>query len=143
MWKWILAAVAVAVLAIGGIVAMRMMAPPPDDLDLSRSRMTDGGLYSVAIEPEEEPLRQGTLHSWIVTVTSPEGGAVEDAEIAVDGGMPQHGHGLPTSPQATGHLGEGRYRIEGMRFNMGGWWVLDLVVTSPVGEDRITFNIVI
>jgi len=33
------------------------------------------------------------------------------------------------------------YEIEGLRFNMGGWWELKLAILSPEGSDNITFNI--
>ena len=141
MKKWLLAVTVLAALGIIGFLALRMFTPPPDNLDLSREMMSQAGIYRVAVAPEAEPIPQGPLHSWIVTVALPDGSPVEDATIGVDGGMPQHGHGLPTAPQASGHLGEGRYRVEGMRFNMGGWWVLRLAIASPAGEDSAEFNI--
>lgn len=141
MKKWLLAAAALLVIAVIGFLAVRMFAPPPDDLDLARSKPSDNGIYRVIIAPEEEPVRQGALHNWVVTLTTSGGEAVADAALSVDGGMPQHGHGLPTAPQASGHLGEGRYRIEGVRFNMGGWWALEIGIESPAGSDTVTFNI--
>lgn len=143
MKKLVLGAAVLVLLAVAAFYGMRMMAPPPAELDLAREKGSAGGLYTVAIAPEAEPVPQGALHNWIVTVKLADGTPVEDAEIAVDGGMPQHGHGLPTSPQATPHLGEGRYRIEGVRFNMGGWWVLKLAISSPAGDDAVEFNIVL
>ena len=53
-----------------------------------------------------------------------------DAAITVDGDMPQHGHGLPTRPQVTKHLGNGDYLVEGMKFQMGGWWVVDFTIDA-------------
>ncbi|MDP3899435.1 MAG: FixH family protein, partial [Mesorhizobium sp.] len=81
------------------------------------------------------------LHNWVLTVTTPDGNPVEGATIAVDGGMPQHGHGLPTAPAATSYLGEGRYRIEGVRFNMGGWWEFKFAIEAAPGADAVTFNL--
>jgi hypothetical protein len=46
-------------------------------------------------------------------------------------------------PAGDDHQGEGRYLIEGVRFNMGGWWELRLDISSPAGEDGVTFNLVI
>jgi hypothetical protein len=135
----LVAAVALAVAFFG----WRMMMPPPDDLDLSRSKPTQAGTFVVAVAPESEPLLQGPLHSWIVTVTTPAGAPVEDATIAIDGGMPQHGHGLPTAPAVTAALGEGRYRIEGVRFNMSGWWELKLAISAGGQSDAVTFNLVL
>ncbi len=139
----ILAALAAVLVVVAAVVfAMRFFMAPPEGLDLARSKPTANGLYMIVIEPEVEPLQQGQLHAWIVSVTMPDGEPVVDARIGVDGGMPQHGHGLPTRPQA-GDIGDGRYRIEGMRFNMGGWWVLKLAVEGPAGTDEAEFNLVL
>lgn len=141
--KWVLGAAAVVAVALtGGLTAMQLLMTPPDDLDLAREKRSETGLYTVGMAPEREPLRQGELHSWIATIATAEGAPVADATIAVDGGMPQHGHGLPTAPQAGVHLGEGRYRIDGMRFNMSGWWEIELDISSPAGVDSVTFNLV-
>lgn len=52
--------------------------------------------------------------------------------------MPQHGHGLPTNPAVTSYLGKGRYRIDGVRFNMSGWWEFKLAIAAPQGDDQVT-----
>lgn len=120
---------------------MSVWMAPPDDLDLSRSKATANGLYAVAIAPEADAIPGNQLHSWVLTVTTPNGEPVEGATVAVDGGMPQHGHGLPTAPEATAYLGEGRYRIEGVRFNMSGWWEFKFDISAAPGEDTVTFNL--
>jgi YtkA-like len=139
---WILTAVVVAVIAIGAYVMSTMMTPP-GDLDMARSKPSEQKAYVAALTPEREPLRRGELHAWVLTLTTPDGKPVEGATIAIDGGMPQHGHGLPTSPQMTTYLGEGRYRIEGVKFNMGGWWELKFAISASPGDDRVTFNLVL
>jgi hypothetical protein len=83
------------------------------------------------------------MHSWMIELTDAEGAPVIDAMIAVDGGMPQHGHGLPTAPAVTRNFGDGRYLVEGMRFNMGGWWVIELDIDGRAGPDSVTFNYVL
>lgn len=137
-----LVVVLVAAAAVA-FVAHRMMTPPPADLDLSLSRATVDGAFTVAIAPEAGAAVQGALHSWIATVTSPDGKPVDGAQIVIDGGMPQHGHGLPTAPRVTAALGEGRYRIDGVKFNMGGWWVLRLAITAGGKTDTVEFNLVV
>lgn len=139
----LLIALALAIAAAAGFIAFKMMQPPPDGLDVSRSKASQAGFFTVAIEPEGGTFAQGALHSWIATVTTPDGKPVEDARIGVDGGMPQHGHGLPTAPQMTAALGQGRYRIEGVKFNMGGWWVIRLTVTAGEKTDTVEFNLVV
>jgi hypothetical protein len=120
---------------------MRFFMAPPADLDLAREKASAKGLYTIAIAPEVEPVQQGPLHAWMLTLKTADGKPVEGAGIGVDGGMPQHGHGLPTSPAVAGYLGEGRYKIDGMRFNMSGWWELEFTIKAAPGEDTVVFNI--
>jgi YtkA-like len=116
---------------------------PPQDLDLSLTRLTTEKKYVVAIHPLAEPIAINQMHNWEVKVTSPTGEPVLRAQIDVDGGMPQHGHGLPTQPRVTQELGGGRYLVEGMKFSMTGWWELKLGVQSAGVSDKVTFNKVI
>jgi hypothetical protein len=141
--RLLLAAVVLAAIALGAMAALNRHAAPPAELDLARAKASAGGLFMAAVEPEGEPAAVGVIHSWVLTLRSADGVPVEGAKIAVDGGMPQHDHGLPTSPQATAYLGEGRYRIEGVRFNMGGWWELKFAIEAPTGRDTVTFNLVL
>lgn len=141
--RYLAAVVALVALAIGAYLASPLAAPEKPGLDLARSRTSAGGLYTVSIEPEAGEVRQGELHSWIVSVNSKDGKPVEDAQIAVDGGMPEHNHGLPTAPAATENLGGGRYRVEGVKFSMGGWWELRFAIDGATGADNVTFNLVL
>ncbi|WP_423065364.1 FixH family protein [Devosia sp. CN2-171] len=131
----------VALIGVVGIGAVAMMQPPPADLDLSLTRTTEQGLYVGTLEPGASPVPVGTMQSWTVVVTTADGQPLEHAELSIDGGMPQHGHGLPTEPQVTDELGGGRYRIEGMKFNMPGWWTITLEVSGAAGTDSATFNL--
>jgi len=60
---------------------------------------------------------------------------VYPAAFSVTGGMPDHGHGLPTQPKVTQYLGEGRYLLEGVKFNMGGEWMLRLHILAGDRQD--------
>lgn len=123
------------------MTVMHALAPPPKELDLSRAKASEKGIFAIEIAPEAGRFRQGELHAWIVTLKTADGAPVESATIAVDGGMPDHGHGLPTSPQVTSYLGDGRYRVEGVKFNMSGWWELKFAVSAPQGDDQAVFNL--
>jgi hypothetical protein len=117
---------------------------PPTNLDQSLSRPTLQRKYMVAIHPLNEAIAINQLHQWEVKITSPAGEPVLQAHIDVDGGMPQHGHGLPTQPRITQELGGGRYLLEGMKFSMTGWWEINLKLqTAERGVDTVTFNKVI
>jgi hypothetical protein len=117
---------------------------PPATLDLSLDKPTTQDKYIVAIHPQAADIVINRLHAWEVRVTSPSGEPVLHAHIDVDGGMPQHGHGLPTKPRVTQELGDGRYLLEGMKFSMTGWWVIKLRIdTDQNGPDAVAFNKVI
>jgi hypothetical protein len=130
-----------AAIVAAAVGYMMVAMSPPSDLDLAREKPSAKGLYIVAVAPETEPFERNTLHGWTATVKTADGNPVEGAEITVDGGMPQHAHGLPTAPAVTASLGEGRYRIEGVRFNMSGWWEFKLKIKAAAGEDDVTFNL--
>ena len=104
-------------------------------------RESEKGKYTVYLRPQLEPIQLRKLVTVRVLVLDAMGRPVEGARIAVDGGMPEHGHGLPTQPRVQGSLGGGMYDIEGLRFSMGGWWEVKLAIDSPLGADRVTFNL--
>ena len=103
-------------------------------------RQSEKKIYTVMLMPSE-PLRVRKMQSITVVVTDAEMHPIDDAQITIDGGMPQHGHGLPTRPRVTGHTGGGTYEIEGVRFNMGGWWEFKVWITAATGRDLVTFNL--
>lgn len=142
-WRMVVGAIGLAALAVAVLAIVYMTAPAKPGPDLARTKNSAKGVYSLAIAPESGEPKQGELHAWVVTVTTRQGAPVEGAVITVEGGMPEHAHGLPTSPQATAYLGEGRYRIEGVKFSMGGWWQLKLGIAGPAGDDEATFNLVL
>ena len=104
-------------------------------------RVSERSLYTATIDPPPQPVKARRMMTLSVSIRDAAGNPVEGAQIDVDGGMPQHGHGLPTRPRVTRSLGDGRYQIDGLRFNMGGWWVLQLSVQASGGSDRVTFNL--
>lgn len=116
---------------------------PPEGLDLSTQRATEHGRYRVQIKPLEAVVPVNKMHLWEVRVMRPGGEPVAGAKLAVDGGMPQHGHGLPTRPRVTRELGNGHYLIEGMKFNMSGWWEIKITVADKDASDKATFNLLV
>ena len=103
-------------------------------------RPSAGQLYAATLQLRQ-PLRVRQLQTLTVRITDASGRPMEGARISVDGGMPEHGHGLPTAPKVRRALGGGVYEIEGLRFNMNGWWELKLAIESPAGADSVTFNL--
>lgn len=123
--------------------ACMIFMPIPKDLDLSTTRSTDNKMYIATITPQSTPIPIGRIHSWTINVKTADGKPVEHATIVLDGDMPQHGHGLPTTPRVTRELGDGSYLVEGMKFSMTGWWTLEFGIKSASGEDNVTYNLVL
>ena len=144
VWRYILAGLGLAAL-LAGILAAVYLALPQSAAgpDTSHSKKTQNGLFVASFEPERGVIRQGELQSWVLTLKTAAGAPVEGAAITVSGGMPQHDHGLPTSPQATDYLGNGRYRIDGVKFTMSGWWQLHFGISAAAGSDSVVFNVVL
>jgi hypothetical protein len=132
-----------ATLSLAALATTTGCMSPPKDLDLALTRPTVDNKYVVMLQPPAKPAAINQLHTWRVLLATPAGVPVVHARIKVDGGMPQHGHGLPTRPQVTRELPDGGYLIEGMKFSMTGWWEIKLAIDGPAGTDQVTFNTVV
>jgi hypothetical protein len=133
--------VAAALVAGSLLTGCMMFAKAPSDLDYSRTRTSEAHRYVATIRPDGDSIPKGKLQRWTLHLETAAGAPVDSAQIAVDGGMPQHGHGLPTKPRVTRTLGNGDHLVEGMKFNMGGWWVVKFRVASATGADSVVFNL--
>jgi len=127
---------ACSVLSMVGIGAQR---PAETEFGLG-PRASANQKYTATLQPRE-PLRLRRLQTIPVLITDASGRPVEQASFTVDGGMPEHLHGLPTQPRLGRSLGGGVYEIDGVRFSMGGWWEFKLAIESPAGADTVTFNL--
>ncbi len=132
-----------ALLAAGLLTACSAdarMQPPQSPAEYATERDSAQGTFRVSYGTDAGvPI--GRLHAWTLRVQRPDGSPVPDAAIAVDGDMPQHLHGLPTRPRVGGHLGNGEYLVEGVKFQMGGWWVMDFDITAGGRTERVRFHL--
>lgn len=139
-----------AVLGIIALVAVIMLMSGDEENDggenataevtetaVASGQLSDNGLYRAQFVSELEPVPVNQMHTWTLQVTTADGEPVENAVITIDGLMPDHGHGLPTQPEVTEYLGEGQYRVEGMRFNMPGYWLVNV----HLPDDIVTFEL--
>jgi hypothetical protein len=142
--KWFKIGVAVpfAAVALLATMHMAMMAsrpkPPASEFGYG-PRTSVGGQYRVTIQ-ETAPFKKGKLLRTTILVAGQDGKGIEGLQIGVDGGMPQHGHGLPTKPRVTQDLGNGQYQVDGLKFNMGGWWELKFIIAGAA-NDSVVFNL--
>lgn len=85
---------------------------------------SQGGHFQIMAMPAQESVALRKHHDWILNVQNADGSPVKLDALSVTGGMPGHGHGLPSQPKVTEYLGDGRYRLTGFLFNMHGDWTL-------------------
>ena len=124
-------------------IMMARMQDVPANLDYSSTRLSDQGLFEISYTASTGTVPVNQMHQWTLHVESADGKPVGDATIHVDGDMPQHGHGLPTQPRVTKNLGNGDYLVDGMKFQMGGWWVMDFTITAGAHTDAVHFNMML
>ena len=125
---------------LAGFLASTGCASVPADLDLGMKHATNHDAFVVELEPPATPAAINQMHAWRIKLATASGEPVPHARIGVDGGIPRHGHGLPTQPRDTRELAQGTYLLEGMKFSMTGWWEIKLAIQTPTGSDNVTFN---
>lgn len=103
------------------------------------SLSSDAGRFKIEYAPSLEPLVINRMHHWELVIRGRDGLPVSGARVEVAGGMPEHDHGLATVPKVVA-LGNGHYRIEGLRFHMPGAWVLELAIDDGNARDRVTIH---
>lgn len=126
-----------------GHVMPTHMGGVPHDLDTSTQKFSMRGMYSVDITSRLDPIKINKLHNWVLRIRTKDGKPVDDAKIIIGGNMPQHTHGFPTAPRVTNALGEGKYLVEGIRFNMTGWWQIKFEINGGHHKDHVTFNLIL
>ena len=112
-----------------------------EDTKYSWKAVSRNKLFYVTLYPKKGDVPIGKFHEWIILVHDSKGNPVYPVHIGVGGGMPGHGHGLPSQPVVTEYLGDGKYLIEGMKFSMVGDWILLLGIESNKSRDQVTIEI--
>ena len=97
--------------------------------------------YVVSYSTPDGAPQINRMHSWILHIEDSDGQPVENAKVTVTGGMPAHDHGLPTQPRVTAELGDGNYRLDGMRFHMAGTWELVVSITTDSGTASVLLQL--
>lgn len=139
----VLGGLVLAYIIVMNMMMAKMNSEVPADLDYSTTRISDDGLFKVSYKTSTGSVPVNQMHQWTLHVETADGQPVEDATIGVDGDMPQHGHGLPTQPRVTKNLGNGAYLVDGMKFQMGGWWLMDFTITANGTTDAVHFNMML
>ncbi|HEU4428400.1 MAG TPA: FixH family protein [Myxococcota bacterium] len=122
-------------------MACAACAAPPAAAPTSWRAVSSDGAIAGELTPENGSVVVGELQAWTVELRDRNGQPIRGAIASVGGGMPEHGHGLPTRPRVVAEVAPGRYRIEGLRLNMHGAWVIEVLVDSPQGAGLLRFPV--
>ncbi len=118
-----------------------------DSFTFSRDRRFIGHIEVLpeSVRSDDGRIEINELHQWVLVLSDLNGEPVSDAAIEFTGHMPGHVHGLPTQPEVTEELAPGIYRISGLKFQMRGWWVIELLVSASSDaadqQDSLRFNL--
>lgn len=99
---------------------------------------SDSGAYQATLVCAEAP-SVGAFQDCSLRLSSQQA-IPADLQVAIDGGMPAHGHGLPTAPQAIATTTAGEFRLAGLKYSMPGEWVLGFLLQAANGQDKVVFR---
>lgn len=103
------------------------------------TQATENGLFKVNLMCRHMP-SVGPFQDCQIELQDRQGQAITEAKISIEGGMPIHGHGLPTAPVVSPLDGQGHYRIDGLQYNMPGPWLLGFLIKTTAGQDKVVFS---
>jgi hypothetical protein len=99
--------------------------------------VSENGAFAVSFDSSLQPIVINQIHTWVLHIETDDAAPVSGAEVSVIGGMPAHDHGLPTRPRVSKELGDGDYRLEGMRFHMQGDWEISITISAGGSTDTV------
>jgi hypothetical protein len=109
--------------------------------DITRTDTTDGGTWSVTYTPDSDPIPMTDNFKLYVSISDIETSEfVSGAEVNASASMPEHNHGMNTTPVVT-ELENGQYEVAGMQFHMSGHWRIDLEINAMDKTEEIEFHV--
>lgn len=102
---------------------------------------SEQGIFDVTLDSNAgDVVAINEFLEWVLIIKDADGEPVTPVRVAVSGGMPMHGHGLPSQPQVSEYLGDGKYLIKGLKFSMNGRWELAFDIQSKEQADKVVFD---
>lgn len=121
--------------------ALGMAAAAEEPAAVADRWTSERGKYVVSFSSSIDPMPINKMFEWTLHVEDADGEPVDGARFAIAGGMPEHNHGLPTSPRVTEDLGNGDYRLQGIRFHMKGNWQFIISIFEGAQADRVVIDL--
>ncbi len=104
------------------------------------SQVSNNNHYKVDLQCDHPPTLSG-FQQCNLTLTD-KVKKLADVNIIIQGGMPEHHHGLPTAPKTSWDSYNKHYNINGLKFSMPGAWQLTFLIdkTENLPRDIATIN---
>lgn len=98
-------------------------------------------MYRFELSPSPNPPPLGELFAVDVLVSDVASGRpVTGGALSLDATMPEHGHGMQTSPRSSESPRGGSYHAVGFKFHMYGRWVFAIAFEAGGRADRCSIE---
>jgi hypothetical protein len=136
-WYGIRSNLATAVAFMTGIAGWTMVRSG-DASAVTFSRLTNIPSHNAVYRASMIPLVNS---QWTIEIQTASGTHAPNASLALESWMPDDERVVAMHPRVT-ELGDGRYRVDGLRFDRHGWWNVKLAISAAAGTDSLAFNLV-
>ena len=100
-------------------------------------------VYRASMTPSPDPIELNRSLTLTVEIRTAADAPVDGALLALESWMPDNESASVVRPRAIASLGGGLYRIEGLHFDVRGWWNLRLQIAAAGMTDSLAFNLVL
>jgi len=96
--------------------------------------------YRATLEPEITAT--GQIADWRMLIATSGGNAPGSATLVLRSWMPETPSVVSDSPKAS-YLGDGTFRVDGLRFRRPGWWNVSVTISDAGVTDSLAFNLIV
>lgn len=120
------------------------MEPQPRDEGFAQRVRSNGGLYEVSYALQAAPQGYRDLFDIRLRVhrLADPADPLRDLRVVVDADMPDHRHGMNTTPRVT-RAPDGTFTVSGLQFHMTGYWELYVDLEMDGVTERAQFEVIV
>ena len=96
--------------------------------------------YRASLRPELTAA--GQIADWRVLIKTPDSRAAARPTIVMQSWMPDAPSVVGDQPKAF-YLGDGVFRVDGLRFDRAGWWNVSVTISNVGVTDSLAFNLIV
>lgn len=115
----------------------------PVDMDTATTVATRYGTLQASYDTDFLEVPLNGVHSWRLSLQDKRGQPVTGADIDLTADMPEHLHGMTTTPLVQETETPGFYLVRGMNFHMPGYWEVTLDISQAGSRHLLRFNLIV